>query len=84
MNYNTIKLNWCERHIIETCFPDLFFSDKSTFYLDNPVGAWWVKSKESYIHTKNKWRKFGHGLQLAQEEKYQCICMNKILIHKII
>ena len=61
MKYNAIRLNWCERHIIETCFPDLFFSDESTFYLDNPVGARWVKGKENYIHAKNKRRKWGMG-----------------------
>ena len=49
-----MRLNWCERHIIETCFPDLFFSNDSTFYLDNPVGARWVKGKENYIQQKRK------------------------------
>ena len=43
IKYNLIRLNWCERHLIETCFPDLFFSDEPTFYLDNPVGARWLK-----------------------------------------
>ena len=62
MKYNTISLNWCERHIIETCFPDIFFSDESTFYLDNPVDARWDKSEENYIIAKNKGRKCGHGL----------------------
>ena len=43
--HQNLRLNWCERHIIETCFPDLFFSYESTFYLDNPIGARWIKSK---------------------------------------
>ena len=59
MKYNTIRLNWCERHIIETCFPDHLFSDESTFFLDNLVGARWVKGKENYIYAKNKGRKIG-------------------------
>ena len=53
-----MRLKWCERHIIETCFPILFLSDESTFYLDDPVGAWWVKSNsKNYINAKNKERK---------------------------
>ena len=59
MKFNTIILNWCERHIIETCYLYLYFSDESTFYLDYPVGARWIKSKENYIHAKNKGRKIG-------------------------
>ena len=66
MQHRNLRLNWCERHIIETCFPDLFFSDESAFYLDNHVGARWVKSKVNYIHTINKVRKLENGLQLAQ------------------
>ena len=68
LQHRNLRLNWYERHIIETCFSDLFFSDESTFYLDNPVGARWVKSKENYIHAKINEEKLGHGLQLAQEE----------------
>ena len=57
-----LRLNWCERHIIETCFPDLFFSNESTFNLDNSVGARWVKSKENYIQAKQiKEEKSGMG-----------------------
>ena len=56
---------------------DLFFSGESTFYLDNPVGARWVKSKQNYIHEKKLGRKLWHGLQLAQKEKDLCICMSK-------
>ena len=32
----------------------IFFSNESTFYYDNPVGARWVKSNENNIHAKNK------------------------------
>ena len=60
-----MRLNWCERHLIETCFPDLFFSDESTFYLDIPVGARWVKDKENYIHAKNKGRKIGAWAEIS-------------------
>ena len=78
-----LRLNWYERLTIESCFPDLFFSDKSTFYLDSPDGVRWVKSKENYIHAK-KGINLGLGLQLAQEEKHQWICMNKIWMPKTI
>ena len=44
-----LRLNWCEKHIIGACFPDLYLSDEPIFYLDNPVDARWVKSKENYI-----------------------------------
>ena len=50
--YSTIRLNWCERHIIETCFPDLFFSDESTSYLDNPVGARWLRVRKTIYMQK--------------------------------
>ena len=56
-----MRLNWREKYRIETCFPDLFFCDESTFYLNNPVGARWIKSKENYIHAKNKGRNWGTG-----------------------
>ena len=69
MNYNTIRLNWCEIHIIETCFPDLFFSDESTFYLDNPVGARWVKGKENYMHAKNKGREIRTWAEIRSRGK---------------
>ena len=62
MKYNAIRLNWCERHIIETCFPDLFFSDESTFYLDNPVGARWLRVRKTIYMQKIKEGKLGHGL----------------------
>ena len=52
IQHKNLRLNWCERHIIETCFPEHFFSNESTFDLDNPVGARWVKSKEKYIYAK--------------------------------
>ena len=31
------------------------------------------------MHAKNKGRKLGHGLQLAQEEKHHCICINNYM-----
>ena len=64
-----MRINWCERHIIETWFPNLFFSDESTFYLDNPVGARWVKRKENYIHAKNKGRKCGAWAAISSRGK---------------
>ena len=67
--HQNLRLNWCERHLIETCFPDLFFSDESTFYLDNPVGARWVKDKENYIHAKNKGRKVGAWAAISSRGK---------------
>ena len=54
MQHRNLRLNWFERHIIETCFPHFFKRDESIFYLDNPIGARWVKSKENYIHEKIK------------------------------
>ena len=65
LKHRNLRLNWCERHIIATCFPDLFFSNELTFYLDNFVCARWVKSKENYIHAKNKRRNLGHRMRLA-------------------
>ena len=61
IQHQYLRLNWCERHIIETCFSDLFFSDESTFYLDNPTGARWVKGKENYIHTKKSKKNWDMG-----------------------
>ena len=68
IQHRDLRLNWCKKHIIETCFPVLFWSDESTFYLDNPVGARWLKRKQNYMQAKNKGRKIGDGLQLTQEE----------------
>ena len=61
-----MRLNWSERHIIETCLPDIFFSDESIFYFDNPVVARWAKSKENYMHAKIKEEKLGHGLHSSR------------------
>ena len=83
IQHRNLRLNWCERHKIETCFSALFFCDESTFCLDKPVGARWVKSKEKIYTYKNKRRRIGHWLKLAQEENYHCICMNKIWKPKI-
>ena len=46
---------------IEACFNNLFFIYKSVFYLNNPVGARQVKSKEDFLRTKNKWENMGMG-----------------------
>ena len=83
MQHWDLKLNWCEIHIIETCFPDLFLSDELTFYLDNPVDARWVKSKQNYT-CNNKGIKIRAWTAISSRRKHNCICMNKIWIPKII
>ena len=52
IQHRNLRLNWRERHIVETCLTYHLFNDESTFYLDNSIGARWVKRKESYIHAK--------------------------------
>ena len=69
MKYNTIKLNWCESHIIETCFPDLFFSDESNFYLITLLVQDGLRVRKTIYMQKIKEENLGHGLQLAQDEK---------------
>ena len=71
MTYNSNLLSWS------------YHSDESTFYLDSPVGARWVKSKENYIHAKNKEKKSGHGLQLAREENITVFVWTKYEYSKL-
>ena len=40
-----IRMNWCERHLCITNFSEVFFSDETTFNLDNPKGWLWLKMK---------------------------------------
>ena len=54
-----MKENWCLRHINDANFYDIFFTDETTFYLDNPAGAKWLKNKDNFIYSKNKGRKIG-------------------------
>ena len=54
-----IRKNWWERHVFNTNFLNVFFSDETTFYLDNPVGSLWLKETENIIHSKHKGRKIG-------------------------
>ena len=54
-----MRENWCLRHINDTNFYDIFFTDETTFYLDNPAGAKWLKDKDNFIYSKNKGRKIG-------------------------
>ena len=57
---------------------DLLFSDESTFYLDNPVGAWWVKSNlKNYINAKNKERKIMARPAIISRGKSSLNCMKK-------
>ena len=44
--------NWCERHLFSTNFNEVFFSDETTFYLDNPKGSLWLKNEDNIIHKK--------------------------------
>ena len=71
---------------MKLCFPDLFFSNGSIIYLDNPVDAWWAKGyvKKIYTCKKLKEEKLGHGLQLSQKENHHLICTNKKWIFKMI
>ena len=52
-----MRENWCLRHINDTNFYDIFFTDETTFYLNNPAGAKWLKDKDNFIYSKNKGRK---------------------------
>ena len=58
-----IRKNWWERHVFNTNFLNVFFSDETTFYLDNPVGSLWLKETENIIHSKHKGRKIGAWAQ---------------------
>ena len=42
-----------------TNFCDIFFTDETCFYLDNPVGARWLKDHHNLILSKKKGRKIG-------------------------
>ena len=42
-----------------TNFYDIFFTDETSFYLDYPVGARWLKDHDYLIFSKKKGRKIG-------------------------
>ena len=70
--------NWCLRHINDTNFYDIFFTDETTFYLDNPAGAKWLKDKYNFIYSKNKERKLEHGVPLMHTAKLLSIYLKRI------
>ena len=54
-----MRENWWLRHMQNTNFYDIFFTDETSFYLDNPVGARWLKDHDNLIFSKKKGRKIG-------------------------
>ena len=52
-----------------TNFYDIFFTDETSFYLENPVGARWLKDHDNLIFSKKKGRKIGAWLPLMQMVK---------------
>ena len=37
-----IRLNWCNRHVFDN-LNNIFFTDETTIYLNNPGGFKWIK-----------------------------------------
>ena len=37
-----IRLNWCNRHVFDN-WNNIFFTDETTIYLNNPGGFKWIK-----------------------------------------
>ena len=58
-----------------TNFYDIFFTDETSFYLDNPVGARWLKDQDNLIFSKKKEEKLERGLSLMQMVKLRYIYM---------
>ena len=52
------RLNWCKRHTFDNWY-DIFFTDETTIYLNNPGGFKWVKDGEqqNYVAGHNRGRK---------------------------
>ena len=42
-----------------TNFYNIFLTDETSFYLENPVGARWLKDHDNLIFSKKKGRKIG-------------------------
>ena len=49
------RLDWCRRHL-DNYWHNIFFTDKTTVYVDNPSGYKWVKKNENILNTNNKRR----------------------------
>ena len=88
-----VRKNWWLRHLFSTNFHDIFFSDETTFYLDNPVGSLWLKDEENIIYSKNKGRKIGAWAAInvkgktsifLYEENLNCEHYLEILIESVI
>ena len=45
------RLDLCRRHL-DNYWHNIFFTDKTTVYVDNPSGYKWVKKNEKYIEYK--------------------------------
>ena len=50
-----MRENWWLRHMQNTNFYDIFFTDETSFYLDNSVGARWFKDHDNLIFSKKNW-----------------------------
>ena len=52
------RLNWCKHHTFDNWY-DIFFTDETTIYLNNPGGFKWVKDGEqqNYVAGHNRGRK---------------------------
>ena len=53
-----IRFNWCNRHINDNWY-NIFFTDETTIYLNNPGSFKWIKTGEqaNYIEGRNRGRK---------------------------
>ena len=45
------RLDWCRRYLGKY-WHNIFFTNETTFYVDNPSGYKWVKKNEKYIEYK--------------------------------
>ena len=43
------------RYMQNKNFYDIFFTDETSFYIDNPVGARWLKDHNNLIFSKKNW-----------------------------
>ena len=41
------RLDWCRRHL-DKYWHNIFFTDETTVYVDNPSGNKWMKKNEKY------------------------------------
>ena len=69
------RLGWCRRHL-NKYWHNIFFTDETTGYVDNPSGYGWVKKMKSILNTNNKRRE--HKINL-----WGAISANEKVTHQI-